>query len=215
MSHSVANADHALHLRIVAVALTASSTFIAAALLASVAGAADLPASPPAYKAAKPAVISPYHWTGFYLGAQIGYGWGRSSGTQNAGGTFFPVVPYTIDPDGALAGGDIGFDRQNGEPMVGTQGALAVSKLSGGTAASAFNPTYAFNVEADWLASVHGRMDWAQVGTPRDNLDRQRTGRTVGAGAEHVRPRKWSARVEELNFHAVRLGVTRRLDVAP
>ena len=36
--------------------------------------AADLPVKAPAYKAAPP--IAQYNWSGFYVGANVGYGWG-------------------------------------------------------------------------------------------------------------------------------------------
>ena len=80
--------------------------------------AADLPVKAPIYKAPVAAI---YDWTGFYVGAQIGYGWGQSSGTQNAGGTFFPVVPYSLDPAGALAGGHVGFAYQTGAIVLGAE----------------------------------------------------------------------------------------------
>lgn len=169
MSHCVANADRAVHLRIVAVALAASLFFIAG-LLAAAAEAADLPALRSAYNAPGPAAAPLQSWTDFYLGAQSGRGWEPSSG--------------------------------------------AASNLGGSAAASAFTPTYAFNVEADWLASAHGRADWGRIGSLRDDLDRAPTSWTAGAGAVQARPRKWSAKVEELNFHAVRFGLTRRFDPA-
>ena len=77
---------------------------VVAVLLAAAVGAqaADLPVTSQSRNGLSAAPTSPYDWTGFYVGAQIGYGWGQSSGTQNAGGTFFPVVPYSLDPAGAL-----------------------------------------------------------------------------------------------------------------
>jgi outer membrane immunogenic protein len=189
-------------------------SLVTAALLASVASAsaADLPVAPPAYKAPGPLVVPPYNWTGFYLGAQIGYGFGQSSGTQNAGGTFFPVVPYSIDPHGALAGGHTGFNYQSGAVVVGAEADIEAANLRGDTSFSAFGQTYFFNVKADTLASVRGRVGWAQdrlilYGTagvafghvttpPLETLNGWRTGWTAGAGLEYALPHNWSARVE-------------------
>ena len=219
-------------------------------LLVSMAGAqaADLPAARPMYKAPAP-VAAPHDWSGIYVGAQVGYGWGQSSGTQNADGTFFPVVPYSIDPAGALAGGHVGFNYQTGAVVVGAEADIEASNLHGDTAISAFGQTYFFNVKADALASIRGRIGWAYdrlmlYGTggvawghvttpPLDTLNGWRTGWTVGAGAEHALMHNWSAKVEyrytdlgqassfepnlnstddnKLSFHAVRLGVSRKL----
>jgi outer membrane immunogenic protein len=224
---------------------------VTTAVLGAAAGvrAADLPAAPPAYKAPGPVVVPLNTWTGFYVGAQVGYGFGQSSGTQNANGTFFPVVPYSIDPAGVLAGGHVGFNYQTGALVVGAEADVEASNLNGATTIFAFDQTYVFNVKADTLASVRGRIGWAQdrlmlYGTggvawghvstpPLDALNGWRTGWTAGAGAEYALPRNWSARVEyrytdlgrassfdpnlnstddnKLSFHAVRLGVSRKL----
>ena len=231
------------------------TSLIAVALLASTAGvpAADLPTAPPANRAAGPLMVLLHDWTGFYAGAQVGYGWGQSSGTQNANGTFFPVVPYAIDPAGALAGGHVGFNYQTNALVVGAEADIEASNLNGSTTISAFDQTYVFNVKAETLASVRGRVGWAQdrlmlYGTggvawgyvttlPLDTLNGWRTGWTAGAGAEYALPRNWSAKIEyrytdlgrassfdpnlnstddnKLNFHAVRLGVSRKLGGAP
>src|SRR5262252_9380410 len=50
---------------------------VAASLLgAQCAQAADLSAKPPVYKAP---VAAPYNWTGFYVGANAGYGWDNAN----------------------------------------------------------------------------------------------------------------------------------------
>jgi outer membrane immunogenic protein len=231
---------------------TSSLASVAAVtLLASVAAAqpADLPALLWSRQAPPVAVVPLQDWTGFYVGAQIGYGWGDASGAQNAGGTFFPVVPYTIDAAGALAGGHAGFNYQTGALVLGAEADLEASNLNGSSVVAAFNQTYFFNTEADTLASIRGRAGWTHgrlmlYGTggvawghvttpPLDRLDGWRTGWTAGAGAEYALARNWSAKIEyrysdlgrassfdpslnstddnELSFHAIRLGVSRKL----
>ncbi|HEY4738380.1 MAG TPA: hypothetical protein VIH63_13405, partial [Xanthobacteraceae bacterium] len=55
-----------------------ATCFAAGALVAAqCAAAADLSVAP-LYKAPPPQVSSVYNWTGFYLGANGGGGWGRS-----------------------------------------------------------------------------------------------------------------------------------------
>ena len=238
MGRSVANADQALHVRIVAVALAGSSALIAAALLASSAKAADLSALPLPYNASGPIVGAPTT--------------GRVS-TSAPRCTFFPVVPYAIDPGGAFVGGHVGFNYQTGVLVLGAEADLEASNLEGNTAFSAFDQTYFFNVKADALASLRGRAGWARdqlmlYGTagvawghvtspPLASLDGWRTGWTVGAGIEHALPRNWSAKVEyrytdlgrassfdpvlnstddnSLAFHATRFAVSRKFGGTP
>ena len=59
-------------------AIAASALAVLAAT--SVASAADLAARP--YTKA-PVMVEPvYNWTGFYIGGNVGYSWGRSSDTR-------------------------------------------------------------------------------------------------------------------------------------
>jgi outer membrane immunogenic protein len=191
--------------------LTSVST--GALLLAAIsARAADLPALPQTGGALPPAFMSTNSWTGVYIGAQVGYGWGQSSGTQNAGGTFFPVVPYSIDTAGGLVGGHIGFNYQAGALVLGAEADLEAANVNGSTTFPAFNQTYVFNAKADTLASVRARVGWAHdrlmlygtagvawgrvVTPPLDSLDGWRTGWAAGAGAEYALSRNWSVKVE-------------------
>jgi outer membrane immunogenic protein len=84
-------------------------TFAVAA--ASSASAADLP--PPIPTKAPPAPVAYYNWTGFYIGANGGGGWGHDSfsGTQTTllGPTAFSG---TSNSSGPLAGGQIGFNYE-------------------------------------------------------------------------------------------------------
>lgn len=53
--------------------------------VATAASAADMQARP--YTKAPPAVVSPaYNWSGFYIGAMGGYGWGTDAGSGGFGG---------------------------------------------------------------------------------------------------------------------------------
>ncbi len=74
-----------------------------AAMAASVgaAGAADLYVKAP--------VMTAYDWSGIYVGANAGYGWADTTWTNL--GAFFPDNTH---PKGALAGGQIGINRQFG-----------------------------------------------------------------------------------------------------
>jgi outer membrane immunogenic protein len=153
-----------------------------------------------------------YSWTGFYMGAQGGYSWGDSSGTQNAGGTFFPVVPYTVHPQGFIGGGHLGFNYQTGLIVLGIEGDIEAAAIEGISSFSASGQDNVFDVKADALASVRGRIGfahdryliygtggvaWGHVITAFDDtLNGWRTGWTAGAGIEYALFNNWSANLE-------------------
>src|SRR5437870_5991786 len=66
--------------------------------VATAASAADMQARP--YTKAPPAVVSPaYNWSGFYLGAMGGGGWGTNSGSGGFGGG---TIGYNLQLPGSL-----------------------------------------------------------------------------------------------------------------
>ena len=87
--------------------------FVAVSIIgvASMASAADLPTKAPV-KAAP--VVMPYSWTGLYVGANGGYGWGGSQDWYIASGPFIG----SGDTKGGLAGGQIGYNWQFNERWV-------------------------------------------------------------------------------------------------
>ena len=87
-----------------------SGVIVAAALaVAPSAFAADI-AARPVYKA--PVVVPAYNWTGFYIGGNVGYGWGDLNATALG-------VGLTESVDGWFGGGQIGYNWQGlGSPWV-------------------------------------------------------------------------------------------------
>jgi outer membrane immunogenic protein len=85
----------------------------ATSLLATSAFAADLPAR--TYTKA-PVYVEPiYNWTGFYLGGNIGYSWGRSNDSStltNTAGTVLFASTSNTDLNGVVGGGQIGYNWQ-------------------------------------------------------------------------------------------------------
>lgn len=75
--------------------------------------AADLPAR--TYTKA-PAYVDPvYDWSGFYIGANIGYSWGRSSDTSslsNGVGTVLFTSAGSSNLNGVVGGEQVGYNRQ-------------------------------------------------------------------------------------------------------
>jgi outer membrane immunogenic protein len=103
--------------------------------LLSPALAADLPYATKAPSAA----AAVYDWTGVYVGAFGGGGYGNHN-VNNANGAPFPFADFTANytSTGGIAGGEIGYNWQSGPIVVGIEGQLAWSGIKGNDA-SAFN----------------------------------------------------------------------------
>jgi len=75
--------------------------------------AADLPAR--TYTKAPVYVDPGYNWSGFYIGGNIGYSWGRSSDTSSLTNTAGTVLFASADKsnlNGVVGGGQIGYNWQ-------------------------------------------------------------------------------------------------------
>jgi outer membrane immunogenic protein len=85
--------------------------------------AADLPA--PVYTKAPVYVDPGYNWTGFYLGGNLGYSWGRSSDTSsftNGAGTLLSTSIGSSNLDGIVGGGQAGYNWQMQSWVWGLEG---------------------------------------------------------------------------------------------
>jgi outer membrane immunogenic protein len=93
-----------------------------ASLLTTSALAADL--APRVYTKAPPPVAV-YDWTGFYIGGNVGYSWGRSSTTQafsdSVTGTVLSAAPTKFDLNGVIGGGQLGYNWQAGNLVLGIE----------------------------------------------------------------------------------------------
>jgi len=91
---------------------------------------AGLPAATiaPYYKALP--ARSPYYWTGFYVGADGGYGWQKSAGTlATASGAV--LTPYDYSVTGPFAGCFVGWNYQFNRFVLGVEGDWQWSNLTG------------------------------------------------------------------------------------
>jgi len=111
-------------------------------LLLASAGAVGLAAS--AFAADLPAVAPPppapaFTWAGFYLGGQIGYGWGEDSGHIWLGGPLgavaFPATntSSSTQTQGVIGGAHIGYDWQVNQFVFGLEGQVDGTSLSKST----------------------------------------------------------------------------------
>ncbi len=117
------------------------------------ASAADLPMKAPVYKAPPPPVFS---WTGLYIGAHIGGGWGDKalfevpSGAQMGSGNI----------SGILGGVQAGYNYQvNPWLVLGIEGDFSWADVNGSfPIAIPGSASASFNAKADWFATLTGRI---------------------------------------------------------
>jgi outer membrane immunogenic protein len=167
------------------------------------ASAADLPARMPA-KA--PVYVAPmsYNWTGFYLGLNGGYGFGRSN-YSGPGGSF--------DADGGLFGATVGYNWQTGPLVFGLEGDIDWSGMRGSGACGVF----ACSTRNDYLSTIRGRLGYAMdrwmpyitggaaIGNVKTSIagigdtNNTKGGWTVGGGIEASLMGPWTAKVEYLH----------------
>lgn len=195
-----------------------------ASVFAFPAMAADMPAYAPPAEAYVPA--SAYDWSGFYVGAHIGYGWGEIEDVNPANTGALPR-----DTDGFLGGLQAGYNVQSGNFVFGLEADISFSDVGeewGGRTPSdsyygedkhEFFGTlrgrigYAFDTV---LPYVHGGLAWAKndhgFGCDRARVttngcnanggafyaedDDFVVGFTVGAGVEVAMSEQWSIKAE-------------------
>ena len=90
--------------------LSAGIGALALAAAMQPAAAADLAVKAPVYKAPPP-IVAVYNWTGFYIGANVGYSWGRAN-TDLLGSARVQVF-RTAGPDLVFDSGPIGAGLSN------------------------------------------------------------------------------------------------------
>jgi outer membrane immunogenic protein len=165
----------------------------------------------PVYKA--PPMVAAYNWSGCYIGAHIGGGWGTKdwdevftgSTSENAG---------SHDIDGILGGGQIGCNIQNGTWVFGLEGDISWSGIDGSH--SAFGGDADLSSKVEWLGTVTGRIGYAHdrflfyvkggAAFAHDQFtvafgdsstdDQTRWGWTIGGGLEFALVGNWTAKLE-------------------
>jgi outer membrane immunogenic protein len=191
---------------------------------AGAAVAADIPTAP--YKAPPP-YYRTYDWTGFYVGANVGGGWGNAKSDFS----FAPLPPFVSADNnlfGAVGGVQAGYNWQSGPAVFGFEADFQWSGLKGGLDAPCPPPictglVASFDQKMPWFGTVRGRLGYASDGWliyatggyayARFETDafasagaisasfarsETRSGWTAGAGIEIALARNWTARLEYL-----------------
>ena len=124
--------------------------------------AADMPARPIYKAAAAPAPMS--DWTGFYVGANIGYGWGTAHWSDlvapegNLPGEF-----VRHNTNGVLGGLQWGYNRQIGQWVFGFASDFDWSAIKGSSVCLGNANDYqaTCGTKANWITTSTFRVGWA------------------------------------------------------
>jgi outer membrane immunogenic protein len=125
----------------------------AAAVIVAVgsAQAADLPPAP--------AMVPPvFSWTGLYLGAEGGWGWGSEDFTDNSTVGIPPGMAISHRPDGGIFGGVLGYRYQVSQLVFGVEGTGAWADLKDSVL---LGPSKTDNLKVNSLYSTTGQIGWA------------------------------------------------------
>ncbi|MGX4803630.1 outer membrane protein [Bradyrhizobium guangdongense] len=171
-----------------------------------------------------------HSWSGFYVGANAGYGVGRDRttfGRATALGSGLPET-FTIAPGGAVGGGQLGYNWQFAQWLVGVetdlQAAHQVDEACVGACELTFNTGTTIQRTLGWFGTARGRLGYAtgpallymtggaaygQVRTgitdlggagvvSSVNATHTKGGWTLGGGIEGAISGPWSAKLEYL-----------------
>jgi outer membrane immunogenic protein len=151
-----------------------------------------------------------YNWTGFYVGAHVGYGWADFSGVDPIAG----VVTDTVSASGFIYGGQVGFNYQMGSWVFGIEGDFSFGDVKH---SEDFLGIATAEVKLDRIFTVAGRIGYAFDRTllygkfggawtqekynfsvlglgASTTVDR--TGWLLGVGLEYAFLGNWSAKIE-------------------
>jgi outer membrane autotransporter protein len=89
------------------------------------------PAAPAPAANPPPPPLPPPSWTGFYLGAQIGYVWGDNDGNISYAtpGGLSGVLPLVNVPQGVIGGAHAGYNHQIDQFVIGVEGTVDPTTL--------------------------------------------------------------------------------------
>ena len=182
--------------------------------------AADLPPPPQLPVQAQPV------WTGFYAGLNVGGAFGSSRNAFSIAG--FGLPTFNTSLEGAIGGGEAGYNWQTGPWVLGLEANFEGSGLSGSRTAPCLPLlcgalAASYKQSMSWFGTLRPRVGYAlgnwllyatgggalgQVGADAtatvgslvaaDNRSQTRTGWTLGGGVEVELARGWSAKVEYL-----------------
>jgi outer membrane immunogenic protein len=156
------------------------------------------------------AVVAPvFNWSGVFVGAQVGYGWGRNARVVAGGG-----FANNYNSNGILGGVHVGYNAQFNMFVLGVVADIEAAGISGNDAGvgGTFDTS-----RVNWQGSLRGRAGFAvdralfyvtgglafgglnysnTAGGVVNSFNTTRTGWTVGGGIEYAFTPNWTAHVE-------------------
>ncbi len=190
--------------------LLLGTSFCIALIGLSGAAAAETPLKTPA--PLRPTVSS---WTGFYLGANIGVGWGNNVFVDDPGS---PGTDASSHPSGIVGGLQAGYNFQINSHLIGIEGNFGWSGAK--SSLSCFPSIGPQNCAAEprWISAITGRLGeivgptlfyvkggaaWVHDSYSSTDstgtlfaAENTRAGWTAGAGLEYMFLPNWSAKLE-------------------
>jgi outer membrane immunogenic protein len=194
---------------------------LATVALAGAAQAADLPRKAPVAPYA-----APFSWTGFYIGAHVGWGWSKTEWSDRCfsdapcvpgavtDAAFGPLGSYNLN--GFLGGGQLGYNWQAGWAVFGVEADASGTDIKG--SGVCIHVSFQCSSKIDALGTITARFGGAvdrallyvkgggawvhEKHTVSDSHDdsgaasETRWGWTVGAGLEYAFAPNWSGKVE-------------------
>jgi outer membrane immunogenic protein len=195
----------------------------AGAVVLSIASAhaADMAVKAPVYTKA---IAAPYSWSGWYLGVNAGIGVGRDFTGENFGG----ATPASyFGPLGAIGGGQIGYNWQLGNWVLGLESDIQASGMQDSYGCGLLcngNGSLTWNQKLSWFGTTRARLGLASgpvlsyvtagaayggvqtsvtnsvifAGTGGATFKDTRGGWTVGSGVEASLGGYWTGKIEYL-----------------
>jgi outer membrane immunogenic protein len=104
-----------------------------------------------------------FSWTGFYIGAHGGYGWGNDRHAETSSPPAAVPLFSAIKPSGYIVGGHAGFNWQQGMFVGGVEVDATLPKLSGIATMNFTQPPFLFSFGSrsfsfDYFGTVRGRV---------------------------------------------------------
>lgn len=191
---------------------TSAATALSVLAVTEAATAADLPLKAPALRAV-------YDWTGLYIGAHVGYGFGTSSATLTD-----PTIAIRHNDHGGMTGGvQAGYNwRLNSGWLLGVEGDISFPNYlpTNHVVNSVTTALSGAEERWDYFASLRGRVGYTSgawlfyatgglafagerflstpTGDAEDRRLKTRLGWAAGAGVEYAFAPHWTARLEYL-----------------
>jgi outer membrane immunogenic protein len=203
--------------------------------VATAASAADMQARPYT-KAPAPAIVSPaYNWSGFYVGAMGGYGWGTNAGNGGFGGGTvgynwqFPGSQFVFGIEVDAAGASIkdSFSEDQGGVLVTQDSKISSFGSVTGRAGFAMDAVLLYAKGGYAWANNKSTISAPALGITSSD-SQTHSGFTIGGGLEYMFAPSWSAKGEymytslgsenynllgdqlasgNIDFHTIKVGV--------